>query len=50
VSRWLLVFPVVLGTGHRLFDGAVAPLDLDLVSSEDAGAGVLRQVYARTIR
>jgi dihydrofolate reductase len=46
----LLVFPVVLGKGHRLFDGAVAPLDLDLVSSEDAGAGVLRQVYARRLR
>jgi dihydrofolate reductase len=46
----LLVFPVVLGKGHRLFDGAVAPLDLDLVSSEDAGAGVLRHVYARRLR
>lgn len=47
----LLVFPIVLGKGHRLFDGAVGPLDLDLVSSEDAGgAGVLRQVYARKVR
>jgi dihydrofolate reductase len=45
----LLVFPVVLGKGHRLFDGAASPLDLDLVSSEDAGAGVLRQVYSRKL-
>lgn len=43
----LLVFPIVLGKGHRVFDGATGPLDLELVSSEDAGAGVLRQVYGR---
>ena len=41
----LLVFPTVLGTGRRLFEGA--SLDLDLVSSQDAGSGVLRQVYQR---
>ncbi|MCE3551042.1 dihydrofolate reductase family protein [Pseudonocardia sp. RS11V-5] len=41
----LLVFPTVVGKGRRLFDGA--HLDLDLVSSEDAGSGVLRQVYQR---
>lgn len=41
----LLVFPTVVGKGRRLFDGAT--LDLDLVSSEDAGSGVLRQVYQR---
>lgn len=43
----LLVFPTVIGKGRRLFDGAAAPLDLELVTSEDAGAGVLRQVYER---
>ncbi|RJQ91277.1 dihydrofolate reductase family protein [Amycolatopsis panacis] len=43
----LLVFPTVVGKGRRLFEGATAPLDLELVSSEDAGAGVLRQVYER---
>ena len=43
----LLVFPVVLGKGHRVFDAAAAPLELALVSTEDAGHGVLRQVYAR---
>lgn len=41
----LLVFPTVVGKGRRLFDGAT--LDLDLVSSEVAGSGVLRQVYQR---
>jgi len=43
----LLVFPIVLGTGRRIFDGATAALELELVCSEDAGAGVLRQVYQR---
>ena len=43
----LLVFPLVLGKGRRLFDGAAAALDLELVSSVDAGSGVLRQVYER---
>ncbi|MFC0546186.1 dihydrofolate reductase family protein [Kutzneria chonburiensis] len=43
----LLVFPTVLGKGRRIFDAASAPLDLTLVSSEDAGSGVLRQVYTR---
>lgn len=43
----LLVFPIVLGKGRRIFDAASAPLDLRLVSSEDAGAGVLRQTYER---
>lgn len=45
----LLVFPIVLGTGRRIFDGATTALELDLVSSEDAGAGVLRQTYQRRI-
>ncbi|HEX5405399.1 MAG TPA: dihydrofolate reductase family protein [Pseudonocardiaceae bacterium] len=43
----LLVFPIVLGKGRRIFDGATGPLDVELVSSEEAGAGVLRQVYGR---
>ena len=43
----LLVFPTVLGKGRRLFDAAGAPADLRLVSSEDAGGGVLRQIYDR---
>jgi dihydrofolate reductase len=44
----LMVFPIVLGKGRRLFDGAIAPVELQLVSSEEAGAGALRQVYTRT--
>ncbi|WP_232660754.1 dihydrofolate reductase family protein [Pseudonocardia sp. TRM90224] len=43
----LMVFPIVLGKGRRLFDGASAPVELELVSSEDAGAGALRQIYTR---
>ena len=43
----LMVFPTVAGKGRRLLEGAGAPLDLELVSSEEAGAGVLRQVYQR---
>jgi hypothetical protein len=43
----LMVFPTVIGTGRRLFEGVAAPLDLALVGSEDAGVGVLRQVYER---
>jgi dihydrofolate reductase len=43
----LLVFPTVLGKGRRLFDAAVAPLDLRLASSEDTDGGVLRQTYDR---
>ena len=43
----MLVFPTVLGKGRRLFDGAGGPVELALVSSEDAGGGVLRQVYDR---
>ncbi|MGI5125512.1 dihydrofolate reductase family protein [Pseudonocardia sp. CA-107938] len=43
----LVVFPLVVGKGHRIFDAATAPIDLELVSSEEAGGGALRQVYAR---
>jgi len=43
----LLVFPTVIGEGRRLFDGVSAPADLEPVSTEDAGAGVVRQVYDR---
>jgi dihydrofolate reductase len=43
----LLVFPILLGKGRRLFEAASAPVELTLVSSEDAGSGVLRQIYTR---
>jgi dihydrofolate reductase len=42
----LLVFPVVLGEGGRLFEDGSAPIDLRLVSTEPAGAAVL-SVYSR---
>jgi dihydrofolate reductase len=44
----LLVFPIVLGKGRKLFEGASGPVDLRLVASEDAGGGVLRQIYDRS--
>jgi dihydrofolate reductase len=37
----LLVFPTVLGTGRRLFDGPEDSGDLKLVSVEQSGAAVL---------
>ncbi|GAA1560521.1 dihydrofolate reductase family protein [Actinomadura kijaniata] len=40
----LLVFPVVLGTGKRLFDGAV-PTALRLADSRTTSAGVMLQTY-----
>jgi dihydrofolate reductase len=42
----LLVFPLVIGEGTRLFPGGTAPIDLHLVSAETAGAAVLL-VYSR---
>ena len=42
----LLVFPLVLGAGERLFRDGVAPIDLTLVSAQTAGPAV-RLSYAR---
>jgi dihydrofolate reductase len=42
----LLVFPVVLGAGERLFPGGAAPVDLTLVSAEATGPAV-RLIYTR---
>ncbi len=43
----LLVFPLVLGTGTRLFPDGTAPADLALVSAQARGA-VARLVYTRS--
>jgi dihydrofolate reductase len=46
VDRWhLMVFPVVLGAGRRLFGETSAKKPLKLVSSETVGAGVTIQIY-----
>jgi len=42
----LLVFPLVIGTGARVFPDGARPADLHLVSAETAGAAVLL-VYSR---
>lgn len=41
----LLVYPVLLGTGKRLFAGGTVPAGLSLVSSEPVGNGVTASVY-----
>jgi dihydrofolate reductase len=46
----LLVFPVILGTGKRLFGGAAAPAAFELVSSRTSSTGVLLATYRRTGR
>jgi dihydrofolate reductase len=43
----LLTFPVVLGTGKRLFGAGVVPASLVLVSSCATPAGVMISVYRR---
>jgi dihydrofolate reductase len=41
----LMVHPVVLGTGKRLFSGSAAGTDLQLVDSRQVGPDVLLLVY-----
>jgi dihydrofolate reductase len=45
----LLVFPLVLGEGERLFPDGTTPIDLILTSAETAGAAV-RLIYTRPAR
>jgi dihydrofolate reductase len=42
----LLVFPIVLGAGARLFPDGTSPIDLTLVSAQTAGPAV-RLIYTR---
>lgn len=44
----LLVFPLVLGEGERLFPDGTAPIDLALTSAETAGPTV-RLIYTRPV-
>ncbi len=44
----LLVFPLVIGEGTRLFPDGTVPIDLHLVSAETAGAAVLLVYSAAT--
>lgn len=44
-SLW--TFPVLVGRGKRLFEGAQPPRDLTLVSAEGLANGVVSQVYRR---
>jgi dihydrofolate reductase len=44
----LLVFPLVLGEGTRLFPDGAAPIDLHLVSAETSGAAALMVYSAAT--
>lgn len=41
----LLIFPVVLGRGQRLFADGVPPVGLRLVDSRTSGTGVMMQTY-----
>jgi dihydrofolate reductase len=41
----LFIFPVVLGTGKRLFDGGAVPAGLEVTRSEVASTGVIMATY-----
>jgi dihydrofolate reductase len=44
----LLIFPVVLGRGRRLFDDGVPPAGLRLVDNQVSGSGVTMLTYDNT--
>lgn len=44
----LLIYPVLLGTGKRLFADGTVPATLELVSTETTSAGVTASVYRPT--
>jgi dihydrofolate reductase len=41
----LMVFPLVLGTGKRLFDGGTVPAGLEVTSSQVSSTGVITATY-----
>jgi dihydrofolate reductase len=46
-SYTLLTFPLILGTGKRLFGDLPAPVELRLTDTKVSGTGVTIQVYTR---
>jgi dihydrofolate reductase len=46
----LLVFPVILGSGKRLFGGGAAPTAFEVISSRTSSTGVVLAAYRRTGR
>ena len=44
----LMIFPVLLGTGKRLFDDGAVPAGLKLVESKTSTTGVLMTTYERS--
>lgn len=43
----LLIFPLLLGRGKKLFDGGASPAGLKLVRSQSSSTGVIMATYAR---
>jgi len=43
----VIVFPAIVGSGKRLFDGGAIPRGLSLKSFETTARGVVIQVYER---
>jgi dihydrofolate reductase len=41
----LMIFPVVLGSGKRLFDGGAVPTGLEVTSSQTSSTGVVTATY-----
>jgi dihydrofolate reductase len=41
----LMIFPVVLGSGKRLFDGGAVPAGLEVTSSQTSSTGVITATY-----
>jgi dihydrofolate reductase len=41
----VMIFPLVLGTGKRLFDGGTVPAGFDLTRSETSSTGVISATY-----
>lgn len=43
----LLVFPVTVGSGKRLFGSGTGPVAMSLISTRTTGSGVVMQIYRR---